>query len=176
MQLFDVFYTFPVELLLAVLLFCRRVRWRPPYARLLVLPVVALVTGFAYAPLVRPFDGYAEMFPWIFRMIAFFAVCAGLFVVALRWCAVMRWIEALVTVAAGYAVQHIAFDVSRLVHMAVWPDARTTIGLDYLLFVAVTYAPVYVAAYWLFGRRMTIDGEKARNDLAAEVQQEASPC
>lgn len=90
MQLFDVFYTFPVELLLAVLLFCRRVRWRPPYARLLVLPVVALVTGFAYAPLVRPFDGYAEMFPWIFRMIAFFAVCAGLFVVALRWCAVMR--------------------------------------------------------------------------------------
>ncbi|HJB06170.1 MAG TPA: ATP-binding protein [Candidatus Merdibacter merdigallinarum] len=166
MQLFDVFYTFPVELLLAVLLFCRRVRWRPPYARLLVLPVVALVTGFAYAPLVRPFDGYAEMFPWIFRMIAFFAVCAGLFVVALRWCAVMRWIEALVTVAAGYAVQHIAFDVSRLVHMAVWPDARTTIGLDYLLFVAVTYAPVYVAAYWLFGRRMTIDGEKARNGLA----------
>lgn len=166
MQLFDVFYTFPLELLLAVLLFCRRVQWRLSRIRLFVLPAAAIVTGLVYAPLVRPFDGYAEMFPWIFRMIGFFAVCALTFVVLLHWCAVMRWIEALITVAAGYAVQHVAFDVSRLVHMAVWPDERTAIGLDYLLFIAVTYAPVYVAAYWLFGRRMTIDGEKARNGLA----------
>lgn len=165
-QLGAIFYTFPVELLCAVLLFCVHVRWRMPRVGAAVLLGIVTVGGFIYAPLVRPFDGYDEIFPWIIRMVGFFGLCAGALVAVLHQCAELRWIESLVIVAAGYSVQHVAFDVCQLFCFAFWPASMPQIGLEYLGVVVATYAVVYGMAYWLCCRRFVIDGDRVMRRIA----------
>ena len=78
----------------------------------------------------------------------YYLACFALIVVVLHCCAYATWLESLVIVAAGYAVQHLSYNIFALMMNAlhleqVFPD------LNYTVVHVMVFALVCLVIYWL---------------------------
>ena len=157
---------FTVGLLFGILVFLGRRRPRSPWG-LLALPLAACALTPLYA-CVTPWRNGSLPFP-VVGFALYYCACVAVMVCVLRWTFPMRWLEALVTVVAGYALQHITIDVELIIVLCltVNPDVppRGMQGIWMLVGVG-GYVPFMLAAYLLVGRRMVIDHTKIRNGRA----------
>lgn len=95
-------------------------------------------------------------------------VAAGLLTVVLvavsRTVLRMHAVEALVAVAAGYALQHIASVLMHLTMISGLPyDRQAIYGWQGVVMILAWYAVIIGLAYWCLGRRLVIDYGKIAN-------------
>lgn len=149
-----------IELFFGMLVFCTRVTWR----KLWYLPLAA-ACAFAYDLLYFPLIASLDSGPLSLLMIAvkslYYLACFALIVVVLHCCAYATWLESLVIVAAGYAVQHLSYNIFALMMNAlhleqVFPD------LNYTVVHVMVFALVCLVIYVVLGRRITVDEHKIR--------------
>lgn len=161
------FLPFTCEIVVAVMLFVRGpVRWPRLCAGAAVMTGVALAVGalrcleslpvddgmtlaMAAAPVMLPLQSL------------YYAVIAAALVALARVLLELGWIEALITVTAGYATQHLAFALTFLVLLASG-DSRYVYDARLFPLRALCYALVYVVVWLATARRFTIDGGKIR--------------
>lgn len=164
----DWFYLMPLELAVAALLFCAHVDWRRDrYVRgAVLLAAQLLLFALVYPPMIRRLNLVdSTSLPWLAAMTAYFGLCAASLIVVLHDAARVSWMESLVIVAAGYSVQHIAFDAFRLMLYCPWAVRFRDDPWWNLLGEVVAFAAVYALAYLCFARRLTIDGEKVHSRI-----------
>ncbi|OZG59740.1 GHKL domain-containing protein [Bifidobacterium lemurum] len=154
------FNLFMLLLVVGAALFCRGHVWRRSW-RLLAAPAAVLAYGCIYAPLVLPWDIAAPTTVGVLVKSAYFGLCFLTVVALVRWCTDMTWLESLITAVAGYAVQHIAYDVVSIV-IPPRPDQMGGSPVGTIATLAV-FAVVYGAAYLLLGRRFAFAEDKIRS-------------
>lgn len=141
-------------------LFLTHYRVRRKTAFLGVLPAFALlVAAFPLA------DALGMRFP-VIAMAAYYLVAVALVMMLVRWIYDVWWLEALITVVMGYAMQHIAFDSVMLLASILGSPIPSTVPDSPLIMMAaflVPYAVFFGAVYWLIGRRFVIDHERIRD-------------
>lgn len=156
------FSLFPLTFACGTLVFCLHVEWRRSW-RALLIPAFILACGCVYEPLTAWFDGFGSVASLLLRML-YYICCSVAFVAILRCCTRLTWLESLVTVVAGYALQHLAVDVYALVHDTGWTQ-RNPDGLleRFVTDFSGVFIIVYALAYACIGRRRVIDDNKIRN-------------
>lgn len=156
------FSLFPLTFACGTLVFCLHVEWRRSW-RALLIPAFILACGCVYEPLTAWFDGFGSVASLLLRVL-YYICCSVTFVAILRCCTRLTWLESLVTVVAGYALQHLAVDVYALVHDTGWTQ-RNPDGLleRFVTDFSGVFIIVYALAYACIGRRRVIDDNKIRN-------------
>ena len=167
------YYPFAMELMAGTALFMRYFDWNRFRAghrvlSLLAIPAIALVLGYLFSPFYAwsvtvgkacgtvGADGIISLY---------YAGCALAVLVMIRWCWRVSWLEALIVTVAGYAAQHSASDLAKIVFaIAGIPQNEFYRPVNASLVLAV-YAVAYGLVFALVGRRFSIDHDKVRNGL-----------
>ncbi|MBT1163018.1 ATP-binding protein [Bifidobacterium felsineum] len=154
------FGMFMIELLIATLLFTRHCEWRERW-RLAVLPIIILASCISLTNMPQRLAGNTT-FDYTASML-YYLIHVVVIVVVLRFITRASWLEALVIVSAGYATQHIAYDVMRMV-MIISGHGGTDFyftPLYYLMYVT-GYAVIYSMIWLCVARHFDIDDDKVR--------------
>lgn len=161
----NMYASFILELTAAILLFAIRFSWRQR-ARIAVsagILCLAIVVGAGMELTVGGHGGFGESpamagFLWLNL---YFLLCAGLVVALLRWAFALAWVEALIVVTAGYAIQHTAFALTSCLRSALGLRLETY-DVRLLPMRLVVYVVVYAVAWFAAVRRFRMDAEKVR--------------
>ncbi|KAB7788719.1 ATP-binding protein [Bifidobacterium cebidarum] len=149
-----------IELFFGMLVFCAQVTWRKPW----YLPLAA-AAAFAYDWMYFPLIGTIDSGPVSALTITckslYYLGSFALMVVALRCCAYITWLEALVIAVAGYAVQHLSYNVFALM-MNVLDVHHVSLHINSTVVHIALFALVCLAIYAVIGRRIAIDEHKIR--------------
>lgn len=151
---------FMIELLAGTLLFSRHCGWRNNW-RLVLIPVMVLVS--CLLPINMSYlESETMVSDHTFSLLYYFAHVAAI-ILLLKCVTRATWLEALVVAAAGYATQHIAYDMMKLVMIG---SGNSDTSFYFTPMYYVIYVTVYVGVYgaiWLcFARRFDIDDDKVR--------------
>lgn len=158
------FILFPLTFVCGTLVFCLHVEWRRSW-RILAIPAFVIVCGLIYDPLTIWADSVENVSSLLVRAL-YYICCSVMFVAILRCCTRLTWLESLVTVVAGYAVQHLAVDVYALIDDTGWAQRNPDGPLERFMtdFLGV-FIIVYALTYACIGRRRVVDDGKIRNRL-----------
>ncbi|WP_418968758.1 ATP-binding protein [Alloscardovia omnicolens] len=157
---------FLIELIIASLLFTRKDDWNAVFSsqrrmRLLVFPCIILL--YSLTPFyIFAYNTNNTSLITSLAATAYYLCTALLIITCIRFVSGITWIKALVVVACGYCVQHIAFDmhavVSRLAHL---PAITENFGI-YDIYYFIIYSFVFLTSYFLCGRSFSFDEHKIR--------------
>lgn len=155
---------FIIELMLATALFSRHCHWRKG-PRFLAIPLVIVLFGLSPERSLSTLNGDIGRLPIV---LAYYAVCAFVVVLLVRWLTDTAWLGALVMTTAGYAVQHVAYDaLTVLLIICGWgDDTGFYFTVEYYALYLSVYLAVYLLFWVLFGRRYEVDVDKVHNRLA----------
>ncbi|OZG67529.1 GHKL domain-containing protein [Bifidobacterium eulemuris] len=167
------FMPFLVEFVVGVLLFATRLDWhRPVRAAAGACVMVAFSVAAAGTRMIWP-SVWTE--PWgngtfipvirFLSSVTFFACCAALLVILLRWICSVSWMESLVIVAVGYCAQHIAFACVALLR-SIAGSQLYVYDMRLLPLHLVVFAVVYWLIWLLVARDFAVDEEKIRDTKA----------
>ncbi|NEG90417.1 ATP-binding protein [Bifidobacterium aerophilum] len=164
------FYLFPLELVCATLLFCHGrwewFSWPAILLRLAVFVAYMVAFGLAFSPLVGLISGVEpdRTLSVTLSSIVYFATCAVALMAVLHLACGIRWLESGVIVVAGYAVQHIAFDLFQIALLLGTAHAMNA-PWQYLSLRLAVFVVVYAAMFAAFARRFVVDSEKVRGKI-----------
>ncbi|KFI91760.1 hypothetical protein BISA_1047 [Bifidobacterium saguini DSM 23967] len=102
-----------IELFFGMLVFCAQVTWRKRWY-LVFAAAVAFAYDWMYFPLIGAIDNDSVSALTITLKSLYYFGSFALMVIALHWCAYVTWLESLVIAVAGYAVQHLSYNVYAL--------------------------------------------------------------
>ncbi|BAQ32631.1 ATP-binding protein [Bifidobacterium scardovii] len=162
---FDIrFGFFMIELLAGTVLFSRHCGWRRSW-RLLVLPLVVVLACLSTSDMPQRLVGFTA-FDYASSLL-YYLIHVVVVVLLLRIVTRASWLESLVVVAAGYATQHIAYDMMKLVMIGSGHgDSSFYFTPPYYAMYIAVYAAVYGVIWLCFARRFDIDDDKVRHAAA----------
>lgn len=156
------FSLFPLTFVCGTLTFCLHADWRRSW-RILLIPAFIAICGYVYKPLTVWLDSLGSI-PSLLLRTLYYICCSVTFIAILRCCTRLTWLESLVTVVAGYALQHLAVDVYALICDTNWAQ-RNPAGLleQFLIKFSGVFIIVYALVYACIGRQYVVDDRKIRN-------------
>lgn len=162
---FDIrFGFFMIELLAGTVLFSRHCGWRRSW-RLLVLPLVVVLACLSTSDMPQRLVGFTALD--YASSLLYYLIHVVVVVLLLRIVTRASWLESLVVVAAGYATQHIAYDMMKLVMIGSGHgDSSFYFTPPYYAMYIAVYAAVYGVIWLCFARRFDIDDDKVRHAAA----------
>lgn len=150
---------FSIEITIGTLLFlhqCEKFRSHRTPIALALLTIAALLAGLTRLMSMQIINFVA--FPANMPGMLYYPVFAVLLVILIHWLSAISWLEALITVSAGYASQHIAFAILQMI------NTENLLETPYFIMVyCLVFCMVYVILWAMMGRNFTVDQEKIRN-------------
>lgn len=137
---------FIVEILLAELIFLYPAPKRKLFILRFTLSMAAMIALAAFTPRITAFHNIVND---LFRFLFLFSASMG----AMALCFKLKFGVLLSMCSAGYAVQHLAYQASRLMmKIPILPNFSTAVLSRSRLFEIVVMTIIYVAAFFTFGR------------------------
>lgn len=151
---------FPLLLMCGTAVFSRQLLWRKT-VWLCALPAYVVIGDALYQLLISALSYYhAGRISEVLSLTGYYAICAASLIVVWRKCTRSAWLESLVVVAAGYALQHIA--VGLLGVLINFPGLSLGF-LDAPMASLAFFAGVYAVTYMVLGRSFVIEYAKVRS-------------
>ncbi|MCI9518296.1 MAG: sensor histidine kinase [Clostridia bacterium] len=154
---------FIAEILLAELIFLYPVPKRKLFALRLILSAAVVIAMAAFTPRITVIH---SVFNDLFRFLLLFSLS----VAAMGLCFKLKFGALLSMCSAGYAVQHLSYQASRLMlRLPVLTDFSSDLLSRQRLFEIVVMSAIYVAAFFVFGRFSAKNECYKSNDMRFNV-------
>ncbi|OZG65277.1 ATP-binding protein [Bifidobacterium eulemuris] len=152
--------SFVIELLCATAVFSGGIGWRRSW-RLLAIPMAAVACAASMPLFLTPSEGFYAWNPD--RVVTYHILCAIVVVVLIRCCARATWLESIIVVVLGYAVQHIVSDVVMVACFAAGWSVEESYSWGWGVPRLLVFAFAYALAYMFIGRRFRVSHDRIRD-------------